>query len=74
MVVAEPEGSFSTGIGFQLILGFQLVSGRKVQSPHCPDIQHNENYDNPYEKEDAMQAQEFATVNVHDCSLPWIWF
>ncbi len=72
MVVAEPEGNFSAGIGLQLTPGFQLVSGRKGKSPHFPEIQHNESYDNPYEKRDAVQAEEFATVNVHDCSLPWV--
>jgi hypothetical protein len=72
MGVAEPAGSFGAGCGLQLASGFQLVSGRKVQSPRCPEIQHNESYDNPYEKGDAMQAEEFATVNIHDCSLPWV--
>jgi len=72
MGVAEPEDNFSAGIGLQLTPGFQLVSGRKVQSPHFPEIQHNESYDNPYEKGDAVQAEEFPTVNVHDCSLPWV--
>ena len=69
MVVADPEGNFSAGIGLQLTPGFQLVSGRKGESPHFPGIQHNESYDSPYEKGDAMQAEEIPTV-IHDCSLP----
>ena len=72
MVVAEPEDNFSAGIDLQRIPGFQLVSGREVRSHHCPEIQQNESYDNPYEKGDAMKAEEFPTVNVHDCSLPWV--
>ncbi len=72
MVVTEPDDNFSAGIDLQRIPGFQLVSGRKGKSPHFPGIQHIESYDNSYEKGDAMQAEEFATVNVHDCSLPWV--
>jgi hypothetical protein len=71
MIVAEPEGNFSAGIGLQLTSGFPWVSGQKGQPIHFPEIQHNESYDSPYEKRDAAQAKEFATVNVHDCSLPW---
>lgn len=71
MVVAEPEGNFSAGIDLQCIPAFQLVSGRKGEPPHFPEIQHNESYPSPYEKKDAVQAEEFPTVNVHDCSLPY---
>jgi hypothetical protein len=72
MVVAEPEDNFGAGIGLQRIPGFQLVSGRKGKSSHFPEIQHNESYYSPHEKKDAVQAEEFPTVNVHDCSLPWV--
>lgn len=73
MIVTEPEGNFSAGVSHKLTPCFQLVSGRKGESPHFPGIQHNESYDNPYEKMDAVQAEEFATINVHDCSLPWVY-
>ena len=71
MVVAEPKGNFSAAISLQLTHGFQLVSGRKGKSPHFPGIQQNESYDNPYEKGDAVQAEEFPNV-IHDCSLPLV--
>jgi hypothetical protein len=70
MVVAEPEGIFSAGVSPQVTTGFQVISGQKEHTPHRPDIQYNESHDNTYEKGDAMQAEEFATVNVHDFSLP----
>ncbi len=66
MAAAEPESSCIDGIGLQLTLGFRQVSGQKAQSPHCPDIRHNESSGKPYEKGDAVPAEEFATVNVHD--------
>jgi hypothetical protein len=72
MVVAEPGGIFSAGVSPQVTTGFQLVSGQKEHTPYCPDIQDNESHDTTYEKGDAMQVEEFATVNVHDFSLPWV--